>query len=241
MRKLFVFAILASVFVNQSCDFIHMETIHGNGNMSSENRNISEASRIKSRGSFDVKIVQGSTPSIKIEADANLIPYILTDMEDGALVIHTKDHVGLSSDHKITVYVTTDKVEEVEVNGSGDVTADAKIAGGDHLKLGIYGSGNMKLDVNTPKTESTIAGSGDITLTGETKDSKIEIDGNGNYKAEDLQSENTEVHINGSGNARLACSVKLEIHIAGSGDVYYKGSPSITQHVAGSGNIQQIQ
>lgn len=241
MRKLLIIAAVAFIFANQSCDFIHMETIHGNGSVTTETRNVPEANRIQTRGSFDVQIIQGNSASVKIEADANLIPYILTSNEDGKLVIHTKDHVGLQSNNKITVYVTTPTVEEIELNGSGNVTSDAKITGSDHLKLSIAGSGDMKLDVNTPKVESSIAGSGNITISGETKDSKIEIAGNGDYKAENLQSENVEVHIAGSGNARVFASATLDVHIAGSGDIYYKGSPSITQHVAGSGSIKQIQ
>jgi len=241
MRKLLILAALVITMANQSCDFINMETIHGNGNVTSETRNVAEANRIQTRGSFDVEIVQGNSASVKIEADANLIPYILTSNKDGKLVIHTKDHVGLQSNNKIKVYVTTPTVEEIELNGSGNVTADSKITGSDHLKLSIAGSGDMKLDVNSPKVESSIAGSGNITITGETRDSKITIAGNGDYKAQDLQAENVEVHIAGSGNARVACSASLDVHIAGSGDIYYKGTPNITQHVAGSGSIKQIQ
>jgi hypothetical protein len=241
MRKLLILAALAFIIFNQSCDFVHMETIHGNGNVTTDTRNVAEANRIKTRGSFDVEIVQGTSASVKIEADANLIPYIITANEDGMLVIRTKDNVGLQSNTKIKVYVTTPTVEEIALNGSGNVTADSKITGSDHLKLSISGSGDMKLEVDAPKVESSIAGSGNINISGETKDSKIDIAGNGDYKAENLQAENVEVHIAGSGNARVFSSTSLDVHIAGSGDIFYKGSPSITQHVAGSGSIKQIQ
>ncbi len=241
MRKAIIFAIFITAAFGQSCDIVMHDTVRGNGSLSTDTRNIPQVSRIKSQGNFDIDIVLGGSPSLKIEADANLIPYILTSNEDGKLVIHTKDHVDLSSDNKIKVTITTDKVEELEINGNGNITSSSKITGGDHLKLGIYGNGDITLDVNSPKVESTIAGNGNINLTGETKDSKIEIDGNGDYKAEGLLAENAEVHINGSGGARLACSVSLDVRIAGSGDVFYKDTPSIHQTVIGSGNIKQIQ
>ncbi len=238
MRKtLFYIGIL---FITGSCNIIAHETIHGNGNMRSETRNVSDASKIESRGFFDVEIIQGPTPSVKIDADENLIPYIITGVEDGRLVLRTKEDVNLSSNNKIKVTVTTNKLEEVQVNGSGNITSSSKFTDGDYLKLGIDGSGDMQLDVNTPRVETSISGSGNITLSGETKDSKIDINGNGDYKAEGLLAENAEVQINGSGNARVSASVNLDVRIAGSGDVYYKGNPALKTNIAGSGSIKQL-
>lgn len=240
MRKqLFAAAIAVTAFTITGCDFINVETIRGNGNITTENRNVSTTSRIASHGSFDVAIIRGNSPSVKVEADANLLPYILTDVEDGRLEIHTKDHVSLSSEHTIKVYVTTDRVEEVSLSGSGNVTSDSKLEGSERMKFGISGSGDITLEINAPSVESRISGSGNISLSGETKDSKITITGNGDYKSGGLQSENAEVHITGSGNVQLAASVKLKVHITGSGDVTYKGSPTIEQHITGSGNIKQ--
>jgi hypothetical protein len=240
MKKLILFAIACSLFIIQSCDLIPMETVHGNGDMGSDTRSVGDARRIESRGFFDVDIVKGSTPSIKIDADKNLIPYILTHNEDGRLVIRTKEGVELKSDNKIKVTITTPELAEVQVDGSGNVASNDSFEGSENFKVGIAGSGNVNLTVNAPKVEASIAGSGDINLSGETRDARIDIAGNGNYKTENLKAENVEVHIAGSGNARVYASVNLDIHIAGSGDVYYKGSPSIKQSVAGSGNIQQI-
>lgn len=238
-KQLFAAAIAVTAFAITGCDFINIETIHGNGSVTTDTRNVSQTSRIASHGSFDVAIVYGTSPSVKVEADANLLPYILTDVEDGRLEIHTKDHVSLSSDHAIKVYVTTDKIEEVKLSGSGNVTSDSKLQSSGNMKFGISGSGDIALDINAPSVESSISGSGNISLSGETRDSKITITGNGDYKSGNLQSENAEVHITGSGNVHVAASVKLNVHITGSGDVIYKGSPSIEQHITGSGNIKQ--
>ena len=72
------------------------------------------------------------------------------------------------------------------------------------------------------------------------KESKIEIAGNGNYSAENLKAESATIHIAGSGDARLFADSTLDINIAGVGNVYYKGNPTLSQHVAGSGKIKKI-
>ena len=240
MRKLFSLVLIISL-ANASCDLVFRKTIHGNGNITTEQRDASNADKIKSMGDFNIDIVQGSPSSVKIEADENLIPYILTENREGKLVIRAKEGYRLSTDNKIKITVTTDKLEEIEVDGSGDVNGSGKFTGADHLKISVAGSGNINLNINTPKIESSIAGTGNITLSGETKDSRIEIAGVGNYKAEDLMSENVSVHIAGSGNARVFAENSLNVDIAGSGDVYYKGNASVKQNVAGSGKISKTE
>jgi hypothetical protein len=229
------------VTLTSSCDLVFKKTVHGNGNFSSEERNVNNTERIKSLGNFDIDIVQGSQSSVKIEADENLIPYILTENKEGRLVIRAKEGYNLSSDRKIKLTVTTNKLEEVEIDGSGNVNGVGKFTGSDHLKISVAGSGDITLDANTPSVESSIAGTGNITLSGETKDSKIEIAGVGDYKAENLMSENVEVHIAGSGNARVYAESSLSVNIAGSGNVYYKGNASVKESVAGSGKISKVQ
>jgi hypothetical protein len=191
-------------------------------------------------GNFNIDIIQGSSSSVKIDADENLMPYIVTENKDGRLLIHAKEGYSLASDNKIKVTVTTATLEEVQVDGSGDVNGTGKFTGADHLRVGVAGSGNINLDVNSPEVESSIAGTGNIILSGETKNSKIEIAGVGDYKAENLMSENVDVHIAGSGNARVYAENSLSVNIAGSGDVFYKGNASIKQSVAGSGKISKI-
>jgi hypothetical protein len=240
MRKSFLFALLIAT-ITTSCNSIFRKTIHGNGNIKTEDRNVTNTGKIKSLGNFNIEIVQGSPSAVKVEADENLLPYILTENRDDKLVIRAREGYNLSSEDKIKITVTTDRLAEVEVDGSGDVNGVGKFSGADHLKISIAGSGNVNLNTNTPEIQSSIAGTGNITLSGETKDSKIEIAGVGNYKAEDLLSENVEVHIAGSGNARVYAENNLSVDIAGSGDVYYKGNASIKQSVAGSGKITKVQ
>jgi len=238
MRKIYVLALSAAI-IGASCDMVFKKTVHGNGNLTSQQRTVGNTERIKSMGNFNIDIVQGSPSSVKIEADENLLPYILTENSEDRLVIHTKEGYNLSTQNKIKVTVTTDKLEEVELEGSGNVNGVGKFSGANHLKISVAGSGDINLSANTPEIESSIAGTGNITLSGETKSSKIEIAGVGDYKAEDLMSENVEIHIAGSGNARVYAENNLDIHIAGSGDVSYKGNANVKQEIAGSGKIRK--
>ncbi len=237
MRNSFYFlAAIMLLSTGTSC-----RRIKGNGNLQSENRQVANARKVKLSGSYDVEITQGPVTSVKVEADENILPFIVTSEKNGVLTIRSEDNITLSTEHNIKVYITTDKLEMVTLAGSGNITGKNKFTGGDQLTLRIAGSGDMDIEANTPKVDAEIAGSGSITVKGETKDQHITIVGSGNYNADQLKSENTVVKIVANGDAKVFADANLDINITGSGSVYYKGDAAIKQHIIGSGDIKKIQ
>lgn len=223
-----------------SCQWLHWKIIKPSGQVTTENRVISSASRIRLAGNYMVQLTPGNTTSLKIETDQGFMPYIITRMEGEDLVIRNRDNVGFSDDTPVKIYITTPMLEKLSLAGSGNVTGMGKFTGSDALELKIAGSGDIQLEVNTPGIHSEIAGTGSIKLAGETKDAEIHIAGSGDYLAEGLKAENARVEVAGSGNVRLYAASKLDVHIAGVGSVFYKGTPAITQSISGSGEIKKL-
>jgi hypothetical protein len=219
----------------------HLRRIKGNGHLATEDRQVAQAEKIKLSGSYDVSITQGTTTSVKVEADDNLLKYIQTYSSDGYLVIKTRDGLNLSSDNPIKVMITTPRLSALTLAGSGNIIGNGKFSGSDQLSLKIAGSGDIKMEVNTPSVIGEIAGSGSITLKGETRTQEIKIAGAGDYYAEELKSEDTKVKIAGSGDVKVFADVNLDINIAGVGSVYYKGAATVKQKVAGSGDVRKIE
>ena len=240
MRNL-VFIFVASAFLLSGCDLVIGKRVKGSGNIVSEQRNILTAAKIKLAGSYDVELTKGSSTSLKVETDDNLMSHIVTENEGDWLVIKSRDHERLIATNSIKIYITTDELEAVELAGSGNIIGKDKFNSSNKLELHIAGSGNMDLLINAPKVKAEIAGSGNITIAGETKDEEIRIAGHGDYKAENLKAENAQIHIAGSGNVKVFADNTLDINIAGSGSVFYKGNPKVSQHIAGSGEIKQLQ
>ena len=238
-RILLIMAVMALGL--SACQWIGSRRIKGNGNLETEVRSINRAEKISLSGSFDVQLTQGPVTSVKIEADDNLLPYIETDESDGVLRIRTRRNTNFSTEHNITVYITTPRLEQVHISGSGNVIGKNKFTEADKVSLKISGSGDIQLDLNTPELSATISGSGSMVLSGETRSQTIKIAGQGDYKAEELKSEKAKVSVAGSGDIRLYADEDLDVSIAGSGSVFYKGSASIKQHIVGSGEIKKIE
>jgi hypothetical protein len=240
MNKI-IYSLLFFAVSFSSCDLILGRRVKGNGKIVIEQRSVNSARKIKLAGSYDVELTQGPVTSVKIETDENLLPYIVASEEDGSLVIRSKDHENLNPTQHIKVYITTDQLELIDLVGSGNIMGKTRFVGEANLEMKITGSGDINIEINTPKVKSEISGSGNINISGETKDEEINIAGHGDYKAENLKAENADVHIAGSGDVNVFAENKLVIHIAGSGNVFYKGNAKVEQHVAGSGTIKQLQ
>lgn len=240
MKRILLF-LTVIMLTATSCRWFGYKRVVGNGRLTTQQRPVNRAERIKLAGSYDVEITQGPATTVKVEADENILPVILTREEDGFLLIKTKDHISISTDNPIKVYITTAKMEQLQLAGSGNIIGKNKFTGGDKLTLKIAGSGDIRLDVNTPSIEAEIAGSGTMTMSGETRDQRIRISGVGDYNADALKSENAVVKIAGSGNVKLFAAATLDVNIAGVGSVFYKGSPTIKQQVAGSGEVKKLE
>ncbi len=236
MKSLFCLTII--LLSLNACVF-NWKRIKGNGKVTVENRNINALPKIKLAGGIDIILTPG-TSGIRVEADENIIPYIVTQIEDGWLVVKTKDNANLSSDNSIKVYVSTQDIKQLKIMGSGRIFGEEKFNVENNIDVEIAGSGSINLFVHSPSLKAEIMGSGNIELRGETRDVNVEIAGSGSFNGMELKAENAKVEINGSGDANIYAEVNLDASIAGSGDVKYKGNAAVKKHIAGSGSIIQI-
>lgn len=212
--------------------------MRGNGNSSTETRNVGAFEAIRVQGGMDVILTPGTDYAVKVEADENLLPYILTDRDGDALVIRPRKGYNLQSRNGIKVYVTATVIEEIGIAGSGSVVSNGRLTSNRRLEVDVTGSGDVKLDVNAPEVDAEATGSGNIILAGTTRAFDAEITGSGEVRCFSLLSEKTRVEIAGSGSAEVYASKQLDVQISGSGDVAYKGSPTINQRIAGSGSVR---
>ncbi len=234
MYKLIIFFALTSLF--SSCD-----NISGNGNIVTEIRKVKSFDGISTRGSIDVEIVSGTDQTVKVEADENILPYIITKVDEGLLDVHYKSGKSYRDVH-VKVFVSASVLNKLSVSGSGSIFSKSTLKNDDIIDIKISGSGDINVLADAPGITATISGSGQITLAGRTKDFKANVTGSGDLKGSKLLSENTNVKVSGSGAAHVYASVHLIAKVTGSGDIYYSGNPPSPQiSKSGSGSVQAVK
>lgn len=239
MKKLLLAALL---FAGTSAIASGWETVEGNGNMKKETRNASGYTGVASAGAFDVDISYGTSNTITVEADENLLPYIETTVENGELKLRNKKGYSLKSKNKMKITVSLTKMTGLHVAGSGNVKGDGDFSNDGTTNISISGSGDIKLNFGKFNAlDVKISGSGNMRLKGkETSKISAQVSGSGNIDAYDVTANEVTARVSGSGNVNVTATASVDASISGSGNVTYKGSASdIKQKTSGSGKVRK--
>ena len=232
--------LLATICICMLSFFQPWKKVKGSGNLKKETREISGFTAIKLSGTPNVEIAYGSGNTISVEADDNLLEYIETKVENGALIVKSKDNLNLKSDHRIIVYVNMETITGLRVSGSGNIIGKGGFSNDGETELSVTGSGNINLSAGSFRsTNARLSGSGNLVLSGD-KTTALEatISGSGNIDASNFKTETANAQISGSGNIRVNVSKSLDARVSGSGNVFYKGDAAdVKTKKSGSGKV----
>src|ERR671937_185417 len=71
--------------------------IKGSGHVVEEARTIGEFTGIEVHGVVAADVTAGEAPSLKLSGDDNLLPLIITEVQDGRLIIRTRPNTNIST------------------------------------------------------------------------------------------------------------------------------------------------
>jgi hypothetical protein len=231
---------LATMACSVNLPDINFSTVKGNGNVISENRDVSGFSGITLAGIGSLYIEQGSTESLRIEGEENLLPLIETTVTDGTLHIQFKRNTNPMPTKELNYYLTVKDLTRVGVSGLGNV--EIKPIQSSNFSLDISGSGNATIDSLTAENIMIgLSGLGSAEIkAGKVTGQVINISGSGSYKAGALESKTADIEISGVGEAKVRVSERLDASISGSGSVEYIGNPNVSQQVSGVGSVKKV-
>ena len=233
MKRIIALVFLALLLINCSKG----QVVVGSKNIITQEKQLSAYDRIEVLGSYNVIFTDGEVGKIKIKAPDNILPLIQTEVSDGLLRIDTgKSRYKVKE--PIIIYVPVDsRLKQVVIKGSADIYTEKNLET-KALEVDVYGSGDVRLQVEASSLALKIDGSGDIRVGGKTDNLSININGSGDVEVPNLKAEKAVININGSGGVSAYVTENVDISIAGSGDVTIKGNPKkIKQKINGSGRV----
>lgn len=237
MKSIAIYAfVLLSNMMCMGCN-TSWNGIKGDGQVTTKNRSVGNFDGITVSGSFDVILVSGKEGEISIEAEENIIDYILTEVNGGTLEIGTKKGHSLNFTRKVTITVAFEDIEKARLTGSGSITSNETIKAS-NFNTSVTGSGDVILTIDAGNTQAQVTGSGDLKLMGKTNSFDCKVTGSGDIAAYGLKAKNADANVSGSGGIELHCSDALNARVTGSGDIYYQGNPQKRSvSTTGSGDI----
>jgi hypothetical protein len=233
--------LLALPLLLASCQGIFGKRVHGDGNIKTEDRPVSDFKNVDVSGAAKVLVSQGDHPSVKIEGDENLLQYMEVNQIGNKIEVREKPGFNLVPTTDLKVYVTAPVFNDIDASGACDIIGQTKISNPEDLAMHVSGAGDIRMEVDAPRLKAEVSGSGSIYLKGQTKDVYLDLTGAGHAYCFGLLSETTKVDISGAGSAEVYASVKLEAEVSGAGTVKYKGNATdVKQDVSGAGSVQKV-
>lgn len=216
--------------------------VKGNGNVVTIERTTSNYDAISVAGWFDVELVDGREGKLTLTGEENLLEYIETEVKNGKLVIKVEKGINLSPSiwkKGVLITIPVESINSVTLSGSGDIIGKKKIKTTD-FESSVSGSGDVTLAIEAESISSTVSGSGNMNLSGRAKNLNIQVSGSGDVKAFDLEAEDVKVTVSGSADVKVTANKSLVARVSGSGDINYKGNPEkIDSKSSGSGSISK--
>ncbi|VAW85539.1 hypothetical protein MNBD_GAMMA16-165 [hydrothermal vent metagenome] len=194
----------------------------GIGKIIKEERNLPSFSIVDIRLSADIEIVQHPSRQLTISSNKNVLPLISTQVKDQTLVI--SNTASFISQEAISIKIKTPTLTSIQqhgagtvnlyainqpklfiqLNGSGDITAEGKVS---KLVALLNGSGDLNLGaLHALHGQLDLAGAGDISITVENHFSAT-ISGAGNITY--CGSPTIKQHIDGAGELIQNCGDNL--------------------------------
>lgn len=196
------------------------DTVEGNGALTRDQRSVGAVSGLEVNGSITVDVRVGPAPSLVVEADSNLLPYIRTDVRGERLVIEKER--SFRSNNPVRVIYTVTSLADVRHDGSG------------HLAV---------QDLNGAPLTLTHKGSGSTLLTGRVSNLDAQLDGSGGVDAATLQAAGANVTVNGSGRLNLGRvqADRVSATLTGSGQLRVAGTAhNVIARATGSGHLDLV-
>jgi hypothetical protein len=138
-------------------------------------------------GVYELKLTQGNSEGVKIEADENLQDLFTVRNDGSKLVIEMKDlkNKNLRTQKGLRVYVQFKNLKSMDLKTVGNVSSTNNLAF-DDLALTNGSVGNVDLDLTATKLNLENSSVGNITLSGKAENAVMKNSGVGSLKAGDL-------------------------------------------------------
>jgi hypothetical protein len=237
--KLHSFLFLAIVISLSSCRYFGGERIYGDGNVVSQQRNVTAFNGVEANGAVEVHLVQGPA-GVQVKADRNLQEFVEVFTEGDVLVIQYKDNSNLEPTGQIEIRVSAPDYKSLTVSGASSITGEGPVTGSGTLDIVADGASKVTLNVAMSKVSMEASGASKINIQGKASEVIAKGSGASDIYAMDLVSENADVDVSGASHAEITVNTKMTVEASGASGVRYKGNAAVAQQVSGAGSIEKV-
>ncbi|REJ76216.1 MAG: DUF2807 domain-containing protein [Acidobacteria bacterium] len=187
----------------------------------SEARNVSGFTGVDIGGAMEADITVGGAYEVIIEAKADVLPKIITEVRGDSLIVkHDKawgEKMDWKNRGKVKVTVTLPTLNDLDISGA----TRAVVKG-----------------VNSDTIDIDVSGASSVVLDGSARTSMIDVSGASSIKAIGFTTDSAEIDASGASSIKLNVTSQLRADASGASSVCYGGSPSVQKDTSGSSSVK---
>ncbi|MBB1192716.1 DUF2807 domain-containing protein [Flavobacterium sp. SOK18b] len=219
-----------------SCHF-NFDAVEGNGNVTTENRKITERFKsIEVNSGIDVEIEQSDKVEVIVETDENLQEYLTTEVENGTLVITFDKNLMNDADVK-KVIVRMPVIDELEAT-SGATIVSKNTLKGENIRLNTSSAATMDLSIEADVVSCDTSSGSEIKVNGKALETKNTASSGSEINAYDLLTNAVRADVSSGASINVHPIVSLNAEASSGGVIHYDIQPkSIQKNTSSGGSV----
>jgi hypothetical protein len=236
-----ILLLLVSLALAVSLTSCHGCGKRGNGHVIIQNRNFSGFNKVSIEGVFPVEISQdGNAEFIKVEADENLQPLIVTEKDGSELVVKMKEGASVRKSKKMNVYINIKDLISLNNKSVGSLVSANRLKL-DSIEVNSESVGKLELSLSAKFLRANLKSVGSTIFSGSVDEARINNKSVGKLSAFDLKAGNLMIHNTAIGITEVYADSTFYIRSSAIGTLYYKG-PGVVKELSseGIGRVKKI-
>jgi Putative auto-transporter adhesin, head GIN domain len=233
--KVVVTAIVALLFSSCNLTF-NGETIKGNGNVVSRERNLKAFTKIEVSRGLECEVTQGDVFKVIVEADDNLQDGILITVQNGTLKITSKYNNYFNVGSK-KIKVTLPIVEQLESTSGSELITKGAIKS-NYILLKSSSGSDLNAIVESERVALESSSGSDLTVKGKAIDVTTTSSSGSDINAKDLLANNINAQSSSGSDTDVHPLVYLNAKASSGSSIDYHSKPKrISKQESSGGSI----
>ena len=208
--------------------------------ITTEERTIGTYEKLSVYDAFDVSVTYGSaTSKITVEANDNLMKYIITELDGDYLVIKLDSKISVKSSATLKINITVPKLTEIKASGASRVEFLNEL-NTNNLTLDLSGASSLTGNLNLSSCNFNLSGASHTDVAGSINTAIIELSGASSIGNYNCSIDTLSINLSGASSGSLTVNEIINIDASGASSLNYKGNCTInTIELTGASSINK--
>lgn len=236
--KIVIATIVALLFTSCHTKFDFGNGIDGNGNVTTEKRNVvGDFTKIDASRGLNVEVEQSKSYFVEVEADENLHQHITTKVENGTLIITSDENIDESTSR--TIRVKMPSIAGLETSSGANISGKNTFLG-NNLKVRSSSGSEIDVEVEIDAIDCEATSGSTITIKGKGLTLNSASSSGSSIDAKDLKVNDVVAQSTSGSSTDVYPIVSLNGKASSGSSVNYKHTPkTINKEESSGGSVSQ--